>query len=57
MTTRTSWTPQLAAAAMLALGFADLARGGATLSAICLVAGYVVLLPIAIVRWPARRAR
>lgn len=42
--------PALVAVATLALGYADLARGGETLSAILLVAGYTVALPWAIVR-------
>jgi len=42
--------PALVAAATLGLGYADLARGGATLAPILLVAGYVVALPWAILR-------
>ena len=38
------------AAAALVLGFADLARGGITLSAILLVLAYCVLIPIAILK-------
>lgn len=36
------------AAAVLAVGYADLARGGVTLAPILLVVGYVVLIPLAI---------
>ena len=36
------------AAAVLAIGYADLARGGMTLAPILLVVGYVVLIPVAI---------
>ena len=36
------------AAAVLAIGYADLARGGMTLAPILLVVGYVVLVPVAI---------
>jgi hypothetical protein len=39
-----------AAAATLLLGFADLARGGETIAPILLVIGYLVLVPIAIMR-------
>ena len=39
-----------AAAAALVLGYADLARGGITLAPILLVLGYVVLIPVAILR-------
>ena len=45
-----AWTPALVAAATLALGYLDLARGGTTLSALLLVAGYVVAVPWAIMR-------
>lgn len=38
------------AAVVLLLGFADLARGGATIAPILLVIGYCVLVPIAILR-------
>lgn len=38
------------AAAVLVLGFADLARGGETLAPILLVIGYCVLVPLAILR-------
>jgi hypothetical protein len=34
----------------LVVGFADLARGGETLAPICLVLGYCVLVPIAILK-------
>lgn len=36
--------------AALVLGYADLARGGETLAASLLVLGYVVLIPLAILR-------
>ena len=38
------------AGAVLALGFADLARGGETIAPILLVLGYCVLIPLAILR-------
>ena len=38
------------AAAVLLLGFADLARGGETIAPILLVIGYCVLVPLAILR-------
>lgn len=34
----------------LAVGYADLARGGETLAPILLVVGYVVLVPLAILK-------
>jgi hypothetical protein len=37
------------AAVVLAAGYADLARGGATLAPILLVIGYGILIPVAIV--------
>jgi hypothetical protein len=39
-----------AATAALLLGYIDLARGGITLAPILLVLGYIVLIPIAILR-------
>jgi hypothetical protein len=39
-----------AAAITLALGYADLARGGETLAPILLVIGYCVLVPLAILK-------
>ncbi len=39
-----------AAAAALLLGYADLARGGETIAPVLLVAGYCVLVPLAILR-------
>jgi hypothetical protein len=39
-----------AAAGTLLLGFLDLARGGETIAPILLVIGYLVLVPIAIMR-------
>ena len=44
------WWP--AAALALIVGYADLWRGGTTLAPILLVAGYCVLVPIAIMRAP-----
>lgn len=38
------------AIAAIALGFADLARGGETIAPILLVVGYCVLIPIAILK-------
>lgn len=38
------------AAGSLALGYADLARGGTTFAPILLVLGYCVLVPIAILK-------
>jgi hypothetical protein len=38
------------AAAALALGYADLARGGTTFAPLLLVIGYCVLVPIAILK-------
>ena len=38
------------AAATILLGYADLARGGMTIAPILLVAGYCVLVPVAILR-------
>lgn len=46
--------PALVAAGVLALGYADLARGGETLSALLIVAAYVVAVPWAILRTRAR---
>jgi len=37
------------AAVVLAAGYADLARGGATIAPILLVVGYGILIPVAIV--------
>ena len=45
-----AWTPALVALATLGLGYLDLARGGTTLSAMLLVAGYVVAVPWAIMK-------
>ena len=38
------------AAASLALGYADLWRGGVTMAPILLVVGYCILIPIAILK-------
>lgn len=40
-----------AAAAVLVLGYADLARGGITLAPVAIVLGYTVLIPTAILTW------
>ena len=45
---RTSAVKWGVAVAVLAAGYADLARGGDTLAPILLVLGYAVLVPIAI---------
>ena len=45
-----AWLPALVAAGTLGLGYLDLARGGTTLSALLLVAGYVALVPWAIMK-------
>ena len=45
-----AFVPALVAATTLAIGYLDLARGGATTSALLLVAGYVVVVPWAIMR-------
>lgn len=39
-----------AAAAALLLGYVDLARGGETVAPILLILGYVVLVPLAILK-------
>lgn len=39
-----------AALATIAIGFADLARGGTTIAPVLLVLGYCVLVPIAILK-------
>lgn len=45
-----AWVPALVATGTLGLGYLDLARGGTTLSALLLVAGYVVAVPWAIMK-------
>ncbi len=40
----------IAALATIALGFADLARGGTTMAPFLLVVGYCVLVPVAILK-------
>ncbi len=40
----------IAALATIALGFADLARGGTTMAPFLLVLGYCVLVPVAILK-------
>jgi hypothetical protein len=47
---RGAWLWWGLAAVALVLGYADLIRGGITLSAILLVLGYCVLIPVAILR-------
>lgn len=47
---RAGWLWWGLAALALVLGYADLIRGGITLSAILLVVGYCVLIPVAILR-------
>ena len=39
-----------AALAVIAIGFADLARGGTTIAPVLLVLGYCVLVPVAILK-------
>ncbi|MES2178542.1 MAG: hypothetical protein V4550_11840 [Gemmatimonadota bacterium] len=39
------------AAAALAIGYADLIRGGTTLAPLLLVAGYAILVPAVILAW------
>ena len=55
MPTVRGWAPALVAAGTLALGYADLARGGATISPVLLIVGYVIAVPWAIMR-AGRRA-
>jgi hypothetical protein len=45
---RRSRVLRAAALALVALGYADLVRGGITAAPLLLVAGYLVLVPIAI---------
>lgn len=40
----------VAALATIAIGFADLARGGTTIAPVLLVLGYCVLVPVAILK-------
>lgn len=40
-----------AAAAVLVLGYADLARGGITLAPVAIVFGYAILIPAVILTW------
>ncbi len=40
----------VAALATIAIGFADLARGGTTIAPVLLVIGYCVLVPVAILK-------
>jgi hypothetical protein len=39
---------RVAAACLLVIGYADLVRGGSTIAALALVAGYVLLVPMAL---------
>ena len=51
----TRLTPKAAVgitAAALLVGYADLWRGGETISAVLLTLGYVILVPVAIVTMP-----
>ena len=45
-----TFLPAFVAAGTLGLGYADLARGGTTISAVLLVIGYLVAVPWAIMR-------
>ena len=45
-----SWLWWGIAAVTILVGFADLARGGTTIAPILLVAGYCILVPIAILK-------
>ena len=40
----------VAALAAIAVGFADLARGGTTIAPVMLVLGYCILVPVAILK-------
>jgi hypothetical protein len=40
----------VAALAAIAVGFADLARGGTTIAPVLLVLGYCILVPVAILK-------
>jgi len=44
------WLWWAVAIATILLGYADLARGGTTIAPILLVAGYCVLVPVAILK-------
>ena len=44
------WIWWVIALATILLGYADLARGGTTIAPILLVAGYCVLVPVAILK-------
>lgn len=51
--------PKLAigvAAAALIVGYADLWRGGESLSALLLTVGYMILVPIAIMAMPKKKS-
>jgi hypothetical protein len=50
VTERRSWLWWAIAIVCILLGYADLARGGTTIAPILLVAGYCVLVPIAILK-------
>lgn len=47
-TARRAHGVRIAAVATMALGYADLARGGITMAPLLLVLSYVVLVPVAI---------
>jgi hypothetical protein len=47
---RSAHLVRAAAAAALAIGYLDLARGGMTVGPVLLVAGYLVLVPLALLR-------
>lgn len=49
-TTPRPWIWWAIAIATILLGYADLARGGTTIAPILLVAGYCVLVPLAILK-------
>ncbi len=48
---RSALVLRTAAAAALALGYADLVRGGITLAPVLLVVAYVLLVPAVVLTW------
>ena len=48
---RSALVLRAAAAAALALGYADLMRGGITLAPVLLVVAYVLLVPAVVLTW------
>lgn len=54
---RTTLAAVAAALAALALGYADLARGGTTVAPLLLLVAYAVLVPLALARLATRRRR